>query len=86
MDDFENKLTELYEELAANLFRATQTEAKIKRDNIQGKENANQTHYNVGKEVRYTISRLGGTMPEDLPTPTKSIKQIEREQRKLEDR
>ena len=57
-----------YEELAANLFRATQTEAKIKRDNIQGKENANQTHYNVGKEVRDTISRLGGTMPEDLPT------------------
>ena len=75
-----------YEELAANLFRATQTEAKIKRDNIQGKENANQTHYNVGKEVRDTISRLGGTMPEDLPTPTKSIKQIEREQKKLEDR
>ena len=75
-----------YEELAANLFRATQTEAKIKRDNIQGKENANQTHYNVGKEVRDPISRLGGTMPEDLPTPTKSIKQIEREQKKLEDR
>ena len=75
-----------YEEPAANLFRATQTEAKIKRDNIQGKENANQTHYNVGKEVRDTISRLGGTMPEDLPTPTKSIKQIEREQRKPEDR
>lgn len=73
-----------YEELAANLFRATQTEAKIKRDNIQGKENANQTHYNVGKEVRDTISRLGGTMPEDLPTPSKSIKQIEREQKKLE--
>ena len=75
-----------YEELAANLFRATQTEAKIKRDNIQGKENANQTHYNVGKEVRDTISRLGGTMPEDLPTQTKRIKQIDREQKKLEDR
>lgn len=75
-----------YEELAANLFRATQTEAKIKRDNIQGKENANQTHYNVGKEVRDTISRLGGTMPEDLPTPTKSIKQIEREQKKFEEK
>ena len=74
-----------YEELAANLFRATQTEAKIKRDNIQGKENANPTHYNVGKEVRDTISRLGGTMPEDLPTPTKSIKQIEREQKKFEE-
>lgn len=72
-----------YEELAANLFRATQTEAKLKRDNIQGKENANQTHYNVGKEVRDTISRLGGTMPEELPTPEKSIKQIEKEQKLL---
>ena len=64
-----------YEELAANLFRAT-------RENIQGKAQANQTHYDVGKEVRSTIERLGGTMPEDLPTPEKSIKQIEREQRK----
>ena len=71
-----------YEELAANLFRATQTEAKIKRDNIQGKNEANKTHYNVGKEVRDTIERLGGTMPEDLPTPSKSIKQIEKEQKK----
>lgn len=71
-----------YEELAANLFRATQTEAKLKRENIQGKHNANTTHYTVGKEVRDTIERLGGTMPEDLPTPEKSIKQIEKEQRK----
>lgn len=71
-----------YEELAANLFRATQTEAKLRRDNIQGKAEANQTHYNVGKEVRDTIKRLGGTMPEDLPTPEKSIQQIEREQNK----
>ena len=60
-----------YEELAANLFRATQTEAKLRRDNIQGKENANQTHFTVGKEVRDTIERLGGTMPENLPTPEK---------------
>ena len=73
-----------YEELAANLFRATQTEAKLRRENIQGKAKANQTHYNVGKEVRDTIQRLGGTMPEDLPTPEKSIKQLEREQKKLE--
>lgn len=73
-----------YEELAANLFRATQTEAKLRRDHIRGKDNANKTHYNVGKEVRDTIERLGGTMPEDLPTPAKSIKQIEREQKKLE--
>lgn len=70
-----------YEELAANLFRATQTEAKLKRDNIQGKGNANQTHYDVGKEVRDTIARLGGTMPEELPTPEKSIKQLEKEQK-----
>ena len=71
-----------HEELAANLFRATQTEAKLRRDNVQGKSNANKTHYAVGKEVRETIRRLGGTMPEDLPTPEKSIKQIEREEAK----
>lgn len=70
-------------ELAANLFRATQTEEKLRRDNIQGKKNANQTHYEVGKKVRQTIQELGGTMPEDLPTPEKSIGQIEREQKKL---
>ncbi len=72
-----------HEELAANLFRATQTEAKLRRDNIKGKEKANQTHYEVGKEVRETIGRLGGTMPENLPTPDKSIQQIEREQKQL---
>ena len=71
-----------YEELAANLFRATQTEAKLKREGIQGKSSANATHYAVGKEVRDTISRLGGTMPEDLPVPEKSIKQIEKEEKK----
>lgn len=71
-----------YEELAANLFRATQTEAKLRRDNIQGKENANKTHFDVGKKVRQTIADLGGTMPEDLPTPEKSIQQLEREQQK----
>lgn len=75
-------------ELAANLFRATQTDEKLRRDNIKGKEAANQTHFLVGKKVRQTIKELGGTMPEDLPTPRKSIKQIEREQEsrnKLED-
>lgn len=71
-----------YEELAANLFRATQAEAKLKREQIQGKQNANKAHYTVGKEVRDTIERLGGTMPENLPTPDKSIKQLEKEQRK----
>lgn len=71
-----------HEELAANLFRATQTEAKLRREHIVGKREANQTHYSVGKEVRETIKRLGGTMPEDLPTPAKSIKQLEREEKK----
>lgn len=69
-------------ELAANLFRATQTEEKLKRDKIQGKKNANNTHYEVGKIVRDTIKQLGGTMPEELPTPDKSISQIEKEERK----
>lgn len=67
-------------ELAANLFRATQTEEKLRREQIQGKEAANLTHYQVGKKVRDTIRELGGTMPEDLPVPEKSIAQIEREQ------
>lgn len=71
-----------YEELAANLFRATQTEAKLRRENIQGKQEANKTHFEVGKKVRDTIKDLGGTMPEDLPTPKKSIQQLEREQKK----
>ena len=70
-------------ELAANLFRATQTDEKLRRENIRGKEAANKTHYEVGKKVRQTIAELGGTMPEDLPTPQKSIKQIESEQKKL---
>lgn len=68
-----------YEELAANLFRATQTESKLRRDKIIGKDNANSTHYQVGAAVRRTISELGGTMPENLPTPTRSVKSIERE-------
>lgn len=67
-------------ELAANLFRATQTEEKLRRENIQGKTAANQAHFEVGKKVRQTIQELGGTMPEDLPTPEKSVLQIEREQ------
>lgn len=66
-------------ELAANLFRATQTDEKLRRENVQGKQAAYDTHYQVGKKVRQTIQELGGTMPEDLPTPEKSVKQIERE-------
>lgn len=69
-------------ELAANLFRATQTEEKLKRENTKGKGNANNTHFEVGAKVRQTIRELGGTMPEDLPTPKKSIKQIETQQKK----
>ena len=68
-------------ELAANLFRTTQTEEKLRRENIKGKAKANQTHYDVGKKVRQTIEDLGGTMPEDLPT-AKSIKTIEAKQQK----
>ena len=72
-------------ELAANLFRATQTEEKLKRDGVKGKIRANQTHHEVGAKVRQTIQELGGTMPEDLPTPDKGIKQLERaQQKKLE--
>jgi len=69
-------------ELAANLFRATQTDEKLRRENIQGKQAANQTHYEVGKKVRDTIKELGGTMPEDLPTPEKSVKKLEKEMAK----
>lgn len=71
-------------ELAANLFRATQTDEKLRREHIRGKEAANRTHYEVGAKVRQTIKELGGTMPEDLPTPEKSIRQIERERKKKE--
>lgn len=71
-------------ELAANLFRATQTDEKLRRENIIGKDAANKTHFEVGRKVRQTIKELGGTMPEDLPTPSKSIKQIEREQKLLD--
>jgi DNA-damage-inducible protein D len=73
-------------ELAANLFRATQTEEKLRRENIQGKSQANRTHYQVGAKVRQTIKELGGTMPEDLPSPEKGIGQLERKKKKLEDK
>ena len=71
-------------ELAANLFRATQTDDKLRRENIKGKDKANKTHFEVGAKVRQTISELGGTMPEDLPTPKKGVKQIEKEHKKKE--
>jgi DNA-damage-inducible protein D len=70
-------------ELAANLFRATQAEEKLRRDNVQDKQQANRTHFEVGKKVRQTIAELGGTMPENLPTPEQSIKQLESAVKKL---
>ena len=67
------------EELAANLFRITQTDAKLKRDNVDNEYTANSVHFEVGKKVRNTIKELGGTMPENLPTPDKSLKELEKE-------
>ena len=67
------------EELAANLFRITQTEPKLKRENISSEKEANATHYNIGKNIREVIIKNGGTMPEKLPTPKKSIKELEKE-------
>lgn len=67
-------------ELIANLFRISQTEEKLRKDRVNGAEVATSVHYNVGKEVRTAIEKIGGTMPESLPTPKKSIQQIEKEQ------
>ncbi len=69
-------------ELAANLFRITQTDEVLKNKNINNEDNACITHHKVGQAVRQTIKRIGGTMPEDLPTPSKSTKQIEKEKSK----
>ncbi len=74
------------DELAANIFRASQTKQKLERERIKGKEKANQAHFEVGKKVRQTIVELGGTLPEDLPTPVKSIQQLQREKQKLLER
>lgn len=70
-------------ELAANLFRATQAEEKLRRDQVQGKREANQTHYEVGRKVRQTMTDLGGTMPEHLPKPEASIQQLALDKKKL---
>ena len=71
------------DELVANLFRINQTKQKLLKDKVQGENNANDIHYEVGKEIRYTIKKLGGTMPENLPTPNKSLKELEKENKKL---
>ena len=67
------------EELADNIFRIAQTDAKLKRDNVDNEYTANSIHYEVGREVRNSIKRLGGTMPEDLATPNRSLKELEKE-------
>ena len=67
------------DELIANLFRISQTEQKLRKDNIQGEKEANKIHYKIGKNIREVIAKNGGTMPEDLLTPKKSLKQLEKE-------
>ncbi len=73
------------DELIVNLFRISQTEQSLKRDNVKTENKANTTHYNIGKNIREVIDKNGGTMPEDLPTPKKSLKELEKEN-KLVDR
>ena len=70
-------------ELIANLFRIDQTNSKLKNDNVKGESNANNTHYEVGKKIRNTIKELGGTLPVYLPTPDKSLKELEKCTKKL---
>ena len=74
------------DELIANLFRINQTKQKLLRDNIQGEDNAKNAHYEVGKKVRKAIADIGGMMPEDMPTPKKSLKELEREKKQLENK
>ncbi len=69
-------------ELAANLFRATQTDEQIRRESIKDKDRANEAHNTMGKRVRQFIKEGGGTLPEDLPTPEKSIQQVKRDEQK----
>ena len=71
------------DELIANLFRISQTEQKLKKDKIQTEKDASNTHYEVGSKIRNTIKELGGTMPEDMPTPSKSLKELEKEKIKF---
>ena len=71
------------EELADNIFRIAQTDAKLKRENVDNEYTANSIHFEVGREVRNSINRLGGTMPEDLPTPERSLKELEKDTKDL---
>ena len=74
------------EELAANLFRISQTEAKLKKENVKTEVMANDTHYIIGRNIREVIVKNGGTLPEELPTPNKSLKELEKENKKLENK
>ena len=70
------------EELIANLFRISQTESKLKRDNVSSEGEAIETHYIVGKNIRETIAKNGGVMPENMPKPKKSLKELEKDRNK----
>ena len=69
------------DELIANLFRISQTEQKLQKDNIKGEQKENEVHFNIGRNIREVIAKNGGTMPEDLSTPKKSLKELEKESR-----
>ena len=71
------------DELIANLFRISQTEQKLKKDNVQTEKEVNKTHYNIGKNIREVIAKNSGTMSEELPTPKKNLKQLEKENKKM---
>ena len=72
------------DELVANLFRINQTKQRLIKDNVQGEKEAKDVHYEVGKKVRRAIADIGGMMPEEMPTPKKSLKELERENKQLE--
>ena len=74
------------DELVANLFRINQTKQKLLKDNVQGEREAKDVHYEVGKKVRRAIADIGGMMPEEMPTPKKSLKELEREKKQLENK
>ena len=74
------------DELVANLFRINQTKQRLLKDNVQGEKEAKDVHYEVGKKVRKAIADIGGMMPEEMPTPKKSLKELEREKKQLENK
>ena len=72
------------DELVANLFRINQAKQRLIKDNVQGEQEAKDVHYEVGQKVRKVIADIGGMMPEEMPTPEKSLKELEKEKKKLE--